>query len=103
MMNMLLKIHSNDNTYRIVRAFGTPEEIAKNFFDSEEVNTIDVLDGGTVEDNKNFCIIITKFYRVPETEVKEFDLYFNVRYERKIIYKYENCKEIYDSCGVARV
>lgn len=103
MMNMVLKIHNSDGTCRIERAFGTPEEIAKNFFTDEEINTIDVLDGGTVEDNENFYIIIAKFYRVPETEVKEFNLYFNIRYERKTIYKYENCKEICDSCGVARV
>lgn len=104
---MTIKINLKDD-YIVTRINGTPKEIAEYYFTfpGMEVESIDILDGGQVQENEYLTRTITKISRVSPKEIKEFDLYYNIRATYKIEYKpeykgqYDDRKE---SCGFLRI
>lgn len=102
---MTIKVNLKDD-HIITRINGTPEEVAEHYFSQPEVDSIDILEGGEVQDNEYLTRTITKIYRVSPEEIKEFDLYYNIRAAYKIEYKpeykdqYSNKEE---SCGFLRI
>ncbi len=102
---MTIKINFKDDSIT-TRINGTLQEIAEHYFSQSDVESIDILNGGHVQDNEYLTRTITKIYRVSSEEIKEFDLYYNIRAAYKIEYKSEY-KERYDdreeSCGFLRI
>lgn len=101
---MTIKVNLK-NDYIITRINGTLEEVAKHYFSQPEVESIDILDGGKVQENEYFRRTVTRLYRVSPEEQK-IDLYYNIRADYKIEYKpeykgrYNDRKE---SCGFLRI
>ena len=85
---------------------GTLHEIAEYYFLQPDVESINILEGGQVQDNEYLTRTITKLYRVSPEEQKEFDLYYNIRATYKVEYKpeyknqYSNREE---SCGFLKI
>ena len=101
---MTIKVNFKDDSV-ITRINGTLEEVAKHYFPQPEVESIDILDGGKVQENECFRRTVTRLYRVSPEEQK-IDLYYNIRADYKIEYKpeykgrYNDRKE---SCGFLRI
>lgn len=88
------------------RINGTLKEVAKHYFSQPEVESIDILDGGKVQENEYLTRTITRLCRVSPEEQKEFDLYYNIRASYKIEYRPEYRNEYRDreeSCGFLRI
>lgn len=101
---MTIKVNFKDDSIT-TRINGTLEEVAKHYFSQPEVESIDILDGGKVQENEYFRRTVTRLYRVSPEEQK-IDLYYNIRADYKIEYKpeykgrYNDRKE---SCGFLRI
>ena len=101
---MTIKVNFKDDSV-ITRINGTLEEVAKHYFPQPEVESIDILDGGKVQENECFRRTVTRLYRVSPEEQK-IDLYYNIRAAYKIEYKPEyksECKDRKESCGFLRI
>lgn len=102
---MTIKINFKNDSIT-TRINGTPEEIAEHYFSQSGVVSIDILDGGQVQENEYLTRTLTRIYRVSPEKIKEFDLYYNIRAAYKVEYKPEY-KEQYDdrkeSCGFLRI
>ena len=102
---MTIKINLKDDSIT-TRINGTPKEIAEHYFSQQEVESIDILEGGQEYENEYFRRTLIKFYRVSPEEQKEFDLYYNIRAAYKIEYKPEYKEQYRDrkeSCGFLRI
>lgn len=102
---MTIKVNFKNNSIA-TRINGTPEEVAKHYFSQPDVESIDILGGGKVQENEYLTRTITKIYRVSPEDQKEFDLYCNIRAVYKVEYK-PKYKGQYDdreeSCGFFRI
>lgn len=102
---MTIKVNFKDDSIT-ARINGTPKEVAKHYFSQSEVESVDILEGGQVQENEYLTRTLTKIYRVSPEEIKEFDLFYNIRAAYKVEYKPEY-KEQYDdreeSCGFLRI
>ena len=102
---MTIKVNFKDDSIT-TRINGTLEEVAKHYFSQPEVESIDILDGGKVQENEYFRRTLIKLYRVGPEEQKEYDLYYNIRAAYKVEYnpeykgRYNDRKE---SCGFLRI
>ena len=102
---MTIKVNLKDD-YIITRINGTLREIAEHYFSQPGVESIDILEGGKVQENEYLTRTIIKIYRVSPEEIKEFDLYYNIRAAYKVEYKPEYQTEYKDreeSCGFLRI
>ena len=102
---MTIKINFKDDSIT-TRINGTLQEIAEHYFSQSEVESIEILEGGEIQDNEYLTRIITKIYRVSPEKIKEFDLYYNIRASYKIEYRPEYRNEYRDreeSCGFLRI
>ena len=102
---MTIKINFKNDSIT-TRINGTLEEVAKHYFSQSEVESIEILEGGEIQDNEYLTRIITKIYRVNPEEIKEFDLYYNIRAAYKVEYKPEYKEQYSDrkeSCGFLRI
>lgn len=103
MMTIKIKIVNDEIVTRIN---GTLGEVAKYYFSNREVTEIEILEGGTINDTEYCTTTATRIYRVPEEEVKEFELWNNIRYDFKVEYKDEYALEYDDyksSAGLCNV
>lgn len=91
---MTIKVNFKDDSIT-TRINGTLQEIAEHYFSQPEVESLDILEGGKVQENEYLTRTITKIYRVSSEEQKEFDLYYNIRATYKVEYKPEY-KDQYD-------
>ena len=101
---MTIKVNFKDDSIT-TRINGTLEEVAKHYFSQPEVESIDILDGGKVQENECFRRTVTRLYRVSPEEQK-IDLYYNIRADYKIEYKPEYKGQYNDreeSCGFLRI
>ena len=101
---MTIKVNFKDDSVT-TRINGTLKEIAKHYFSQPEVESIDILDGGKVQENEYFRRTVTRLYRVSPEEQK-IDLYYNIRADYKIEYKPEYKDQYEDreeSCGFLRI
>ena len=102
---MTIKVNFKDDSIT-TRINGTLEEVAKHYFPQPEVESIDILDGGKVQENECFRRTVTRLYRVSPEDQKELDLYHNIRASYKIEYKPEYKDQYSDreeSCGFLRI
>ena len=102
---MTIKVNFKDDSVT-TRINGTLQEIAEHYFSQPEFDSIDILEGGEVQDNEYLTRTITKIYLVSQEEIKEFDLYYNIRAAYKVEYKPEYKEEYEDreeSCGFLRI
>lgn len=102
---MTIKVNFKDDSVT-TRINGTLEEVAEHYFSQPDVESIDVLDGGQDYETEYFRRILTKLYRVSSEEIKEFDLYYNIRAAYKVEYKPEHRNEYRDrevSCGFMKI
>ena len=101
---MTIKVNFKDDSIT-TRINGTLEEVAKHYFSQPEVESIDILDGGKVQENEYFRRTVTRLYRVSPEEQK-IDLYYNIRAAYKIEYRPEYRNEYRDreeSCGFMKI
>ena len=102
---MTIKIKMVDDEI-VTRINGTLEDIARYYFPNKEVLEIEILDGGMINDTEYCTTTATRIYRVPEEEVKDFELWNNIRYDFKVEYKDEYILEYDDyasSAGLCNV
>lgn len=102
---MTIKINLKDDSIT-TRINGTLQEIAEHYFSQPGVKSIEILDGGQVQENEYLTRTLIKLYRVSPEEQKEFDLYYNIRLSYKIEYKPEYKDQYSDreeSCGFLRI
>ena len=102
---MTIKIIFKDDSIT-TRIKGTLEEVAKHYFSQPEVESIDILDGGKVQENEYLTRTITRLCRISPEEIKKFDLYYNIRAAYKVEYKtgYKaKYKDREESCGFLRI
>ena len=91
----------------ITRINGTLEEIARYYFANKEVVEIEIIDGGIINETEYCTTTATRIYKVPDEEVKEFQLWNNIRYDFKVEYKndyileYDNYTTSAGLCNVA--
>lgn len=71
----------------ITRINGTIEEVARYYFQREEVVEIEILEGGVMNDTEYCTMTAMRIYRATEEEIKEFELWKNIRYDFKVEYK----------------
>lgn len=83
---MTIKIRLVDDEI-ITKTNGTIEEVAKYYFPRKEVVEIEILEGGIMNDTEYCAITATRIYRASEEEIKEFELWNNIRYDFKVEYK----------------
>lgn len=104
---MTIKVNLKDD-YIITRINGMPEEIAEYYFNfpGMEVESIDILEGGEVQENEYLTRTIMNIYKVSPEEQKKFNLFYNIRAIYKIEYKPEykgQYKDRKESCGFLRI
>lgn len=102
---MIIKINLKDNSI-IARVNSSLREIAEYYFSQLDVDSIDILCGGQIQGNECLTRTVTRLYKVGSEEVKEFDLYYNIRAVYKIEYKPEYKSEYKgreESCGFMRI
>ena len=102
---MTIKVNFKDDSVT-TRINGTLEEVAEHYFSQPDVESIDVLDGVQVYENEYFRRIVTRLYRVSPEEIKEFDLYYDIRAVYKVEYKPEYKDQYEDreeSCSFLRI
>lgn len=83
-----IKVNKIGGDYCFTRINANLEETAKYYFSMHDIESIDILSGGTVEDE--FCITQPlKMYREIPENIKKYDLFYDVRLTCKTTYKYE--------------
>lgn len=92
------------NDYFITRITGTLEEIAKYYFSfhSMEVETIEILEGGSYEDEYTRRTPL-KIYRMSEEEREKSNLFNNIRYSFRVEYLKSQAESEIMSCGLCRI
>ena len=93
MMTIKIKMVNDEIVTRIN---GTLAEIARYYFPNKEVVEIEIIDGGIIYDTEYCTTTATMIYKVPDEEVKEFQLWNNIRYDFKVEYKNDHILE-YDN------
>lgn len=83
---MTIKIKLVDDEI-ITRINGTLEEVAKYYFPRKEVVEIEIIEGGIMNNTEYCTMTATRIYRASEEEIKEFELWDNIRYDFKVEYK----------------
>lgn len=102
---MTIKIRLVDDEI-ITRINGTLEEVARHYFPRKEVVEIEILEGGMMNDTEYCTMTATRIYRATEEEIKEFELWNNIRYDFKVEYKDDYILEYDDystSAGLCEV
>lgn len=99
---MKIKIKYADNSEKIMQVDSTIQEIGEKMFTDKQVETIEILDGGIYETE---CFVRTPLciYRVSEEEVKEFDLWNNIRFRFQMQSKIGAFPDYISSCGLCNV
>lgn len=98
---MLIKvILKNDEV--TMRINGTLEDIAIYFFSNPDVVSIKILECKPFE-NEYYRSTPLEIYRVPEDEVKEFELWNNIRYRYKLEYLQGQAKDCITSSGLCNI
>lgn len=100
---MTIKVNLKDN-YFVTRINGTLEEIAKYYFSfpGMEIDTIDILEGGSYEDEYTRRTPL-KLYRVSEEERETNNLFNNIRYSFQVEYLKGQAENGIMSCGLCRI
>lgn len=100
---MLVKINLENNSI-VVKENGTLEEIALKYFTNVNVKNIEVIEAPEYT-NKNefFNRIPVGIYRADEDEIKEFDLFHNIRVNFFVEYLQGQAENHYQSCGLCRI
>lgn len=100
---MEIKIKLTDDEI-ITKINGTLKEIAQYYFPRKEVVEIEILDGGVMNDTEYCTTTATRIYRASEEEVKEFQLWNNIRYEYSVSYKTDcGIKDHTGDAGLCRI
>lgn len=102
---MLIKVKLKDDEI-VTRINGTLEEIARYYFPNKDVEEIEIIEGGELNENEYLKMTATLLYRASKKEVEEFQLTHNIRYCYKVEYKLEYREEYKDykaSAGLVNV
>lgn len=102
---MEIRVNKVDGDYFYTRINADIKETAEHYFSMSDVESIDILSGGNDEND------FTKYtpqhiYKADPEEVKEFELYYNIRLIYKIEYKTplpDGTNEMVNSCGLCRI
>lgn len=91
MMTIKIKLAGSEE---IKTVNATLEETAKSCFARTEVQEIEIVDGGVLQDNEYLTMTATRLYRASQEEIEEFMLWNNIRYCFRVEYKpeYKNKK-----------
>ena len=98
---MTIKVYFK-NDYVTTKINGELKEIAEYYFKNPDVERIELLDGFMWETEyvKNTPLEI---YRVSDEEVKEFELWNNIRLKYSVHSKINAFKDYVSSCGLCNV
>lgn len=89
-----------DSDYILTKINGTLEEVAKYYFSNPKVKNIEIIEGGTFQ-NEYYKRIPTEIYRADEKDIAEFELIYNIRL--RYIMDYVDGNTINTSCGLCKV
>jgi len=103
-----IKVNYSNGDYTVTNINGTLEEVVRYYFgiswNGKDVVSIDILEANDwTFENDYFVNTPTKVYLADDEDIKEFNLYSNIRKEYKVEYKipgYENC---ISSCGFMNI
>ena len=100
---MTIKINLKDD-YIITRINADLEEIAKYYFKfpGMEVESIDILEGGSWE-NEYIRRTPLKIYKASPEEMECFQLFNNIRYSFRVEYLKGQAEDEITSCGLCRI
>lgn len=98
---MTIKVNLKDD-YIVTRINADLEEIAKYYFPRRDVESIDILDGGSYE-SEYIRRVPLKIYRVTEEERERFQLFHNIRYSFRVEYLQGQANDEITSCGLCRI
>ena len=102
---MTIKIKMVDDEI-VTRINGTLKEIAKYYFPNKEVVEIEIIEGGIINETEYCTTTATRIYKASNEDVKEFQLWDNIRYDFKVEYKNDYILEYDDytsSAGLCNV
>lgn len=103
---MLIKVKLKDDEI-ITRINGTLEEIARYYFPIQDVEEIEIIEGGELNETEYYKMIATLLYRAPKEQVEKYQLSHNIRYCYKIEYNPEcvekGCENYTVSAGLCNV
>lgn len=95
---MLIKIKKTDGDTITTKINGTVKEIAEYYFKMHDVEEVEFLSGGKME-NDFYIETPIKLYKAAEDEIERFQLFYKVRYIFSIFHK--DTKETEEiSCGI---
>lgn len=98
---LTIKVNLKDD-YFITRINADLEEVAKYYFPRREVESIDILSGGSFTDEFVRRVPL-KIYRVTDEEMRHFDLFNNIRYSFRVEYLKGQAENEITSCGLCRI
>lgn len=100
-----IRVNKVDGDYFYTRINADIKETAEYYFPMPDVESIDILSGGNNE-NEFTKYTPQHIYRADPEEIKNFDLYHNIRLIYKVEYKSplpSGTNEIVNSCGLCRI
>ena len=83
-----IRVNKVDGDYFYTHINASLEETAKYYFPMQDVESIDILSGGT-DENEFRIIQPLKLYREIPDVIKKYDLFYDVRLTCKTTFKYE--------------
>lgn len=98
---MTIKVNLKDDCI-ITRINADLEEIAKYYFPRQEVESIEILEGGSYTD-EYIRRTPLKIYRITDKERERFQLFNNIRYSFRVEYLKGQEENEITSCGLCRI
>ena len=100
-----IRVNKVDGDYFYTRINADLEEVARYYFPNREIDSIDILDGGILE-NEYVRKTTESIWRADPEIVEEFELYNNIRMSYKVEYKTplpDGTTEVISSCGLCGI
>ena len=100
-----IRVNKVDGDYFYTRINADLEEVARYYFPNREIESIDILDGGVME-NEFFKKTPERILRADPEIAEAFELYNNIRMSYKVEYKKplpDGTTEVISSCGLCRL
>lgn len=104
--NMLeIKVNKIDGVYFFTKINATLEEVAEYYFPREEVESVEILDGGN-DVNEFRTVRPLEIFRADPAEIEKFQLAYNIRLKYAVLWVDSlpsGVSKIVSSCGLASV
>lgn len=100
-----IKVNKIDGDYFLTKINAAPKEVAEYYFQREEIESVEILDGGN-DVNEFRTVRPLEIFRAEPAEIEAFRLAYNIRLKYEVLYNDplpSGVSKIVSSCGLARV